>query len=71
MGAKTDDERLAILRAREIPGECREYISHHVRNGLVCIMGVAAKMKDEPDAALRELEWYIDHIAGDLKKIGL
>lgn len=70
MGVNSGDERLAILRSREIPGECKEYISHHVRNGLVCIMGAAMRIKDEPDVR-RELEGYIEHITGDLKKLGL
>ncbi|MDP2690709.1 MAG: hypothetical protein Q8P48_11435 [Deltaproteobacteria bacterium] len=70
MGANVGDERLAILKARDIPVPCKEYISHHVRNGLVSIMGIALRIKDEPEA-LKELEGYIHHIAKDLKKIGL
>ncbi len=70
MGAKLIDEEAAIERAREIPRECRHYISHHVRNGLTSIMGLAMKIKDEPDA-IKELEGYINHIASDLKKVGL
>ena len=70
MGAKMYDEEMAIQRSCEIPKECKKYISHHVRNGLVSIMGAAVKIKDEPDA-IRELEVYIKHIAGDLEKVGL
>lgn len=70
MGAKMHDEEMAIQRSCEIPKECKKYISHHVRNGLVSIMGAAVKIKDEPDA-IRELEVYIKHIAGDLEKVGL
>ncbi len=70
MGAALNDEETAIEKAREIPTECRRYISHHVRNGLVSIMGIAMRIKDEPEA-LEKLEDYIDHIARDLKKVGL
>jgi hypothetical protein len=70
MGAKMLDEEVAIQRSCEIPKECRRYISHHVRNGLVSIMGAAMKIKDEPDA-LKELEANIRHIAFDLEKVGL
>jgi hypothetical protein len=70
MGVKMHDEEMAIQRSCEIPKECKKYISHHVRNGLVSIMGAAVKIKDEPDA-IRELEIYIKHIAGDLEKVGL
>ncbi|CAG1772300.1 hypothetical protein BAC2_02295 [uncultured bacterium] len=70
MGARMLDEELAIQRSCEIPKECKRYISHHVRNGLVSIMGAALKMKDEPDA-LKELEANIRHIAFDLEKVGL
>lgn len=70
MGAKMIDEELAIQRSCEIPRETRRYISHHVRNGLVSIMGLAMKIKDEPDA-IEELEDYVKHIAGDLEKVGL
>lgn len=70
MGARLHDEDAAIKKAPEIPNECRRYISHHVRNGLVSIMGLAMRIKDEPDA-LEKLEDYIDHIARDLKKVGL
>lgn len=70
MGAKMMDEEVAIQRSCEIPKECKRYISHHVRNGLVSIMGAAMKIKDEPDA-LKELEANIRHIAFDLEKVGL
>lgn len=70
MGAKLLDEELAIQKSTEIPKECRRYISHHVRNGLVTIMGLATKIKEEPEA-LKELEGYIRHIAYDLEKVGL
>ncbi len=70
MGAALNDEEMAIEKAREIPTECRRYISHHVRNGLVSIMDIAMRIKDEPEA-LEKLEDYIDHIATDLKKVGL
>jgi hypothetical protein len=70
MGARMMDEEVAIQRSCEIPKECKRYISHHVRNGLVSIMGAAMKIKDEPDA-LKELEVYIRHIAFDLEKVGL
>ena len=70
MGVKMHDEEMAIQRSCEIPKECKKYISHHVRNGLVSIMGAAMKIKDEPDA-LAELEVYIRHIAVDLEKVGL
>lgn len=70
MGAKMLDEEVAIQRSCEIPKECKRYISHHVRNGLVSIMGAAMKIKDEPDA-LKELEANIRHIAFDLEKVGL
>ncbi|CAG1065608.1 hypothetical protein BAC1_01192 [uncultured bacterium] len=70
MGAKMLDEEVAIQRSCEIPKEYRRYISHHVRNGLVSIMGAAMKIKDEPDA-LKELEANIRHIAFDLEKVGL
>lgn len=70
MGAKMLDEELAIQKSAEIPRECKRYISHHVRNGLVSIMGAAMKIKDEPDA-IKELEVCIRHIAFDLEKVGL
>lgn len=70
MGAKLIDEELAIQRSCEIPKECRRYISHHVRNGLVSIMGLALKLQDEPEA-IKEIETRIRHIAGDLEKVGL
>ncbi|MBI5643132.1 MAG: hypothetical protein HY954_06625 [Deltaproteobacteria bacterium] len=70
MGVKMIDEELAIQRSCDIPRECKRYISHHVRNGLVSIMGLAMKIKDEPDA-IKELEVHIRHIAGDLEKVGL
>ncbi|MBI1911725.1 MAG: hypothetical protein HYS21_06950 [Deltaproteobacteria bacterium] len=64
------NEDLAIKRAGEIPKECKLYISHHVRNGLVSILGLAMRIKEEPEA-IDELEGYIMHIAGDLEKVGL
>lgn len=70
MGAMIAQEELAISKSKEIPKECKQYISHHVRNGLVSIMGVAMKITDEPEA-LKELEGYIHHIASDLSKVGL
>jgi len=70
MGAKMVDEEVAIQRSCDIPKECKRYISHHVRNGLVSILGAAMKIQDEPDA-LKELEVYIRHIAVDLEKVGL
>ena len=70
MGAKLAEDAMAIQRSQEIPDECRRYISHHVRNGLVSIMGLAMKIKDDP-VAIRELECYISHIARDLEKVGL
>lgn len=70
MGVKMHDEELAIQKSCEIPKVCRKYISHHVRNGLVSILGAAMKIKDEPDA-INELEVYIKHIAVDLEKVGL
>lgn len=70
MGADVIGEELAIRKSHRIPKECRHYISHHVRNGLVSIMGIAMKIQDEP-GALKELEGTITHIAGDLEKVGL
>lgn len=70
MGADVVGEDLAIKRSSEIPKECRRYISHHVRNGLVSIMGLAMRIQDEP-GALKELEGTISHIACDLEKVGL
>lgn len=70
MGAKMLDEELAIQKSGDIPRECKRYISHHVRNGLVSIMGAAIRMRDEPDA-IKELEVCIRHIAFDLEKVGL
>jgi len=70
VGAMLNDEETAIKKSREIPVECRRYISHHVRNGLVSIMGLAMKIQREPQA-IDELEGYIDHIVKDLKKVGL
>lgn len=70
MGARTYDEEMAIQKASEIPNECKRYISHHVRNGLVSILGAAMKINNEPNA-LKELEGCIRHIAVDLEKVGL
>lgn len=70
MGARLIDEELAIQKAHQIPRETRKYISHHVRNGLASIIGAAERLKDEPQA-MKDLERYISHIAGDLEKIGL
>lgn len=70
MGAKLNNEELAIIKAIDIPKECRHYISHHVRNGLVSILGAAMRMKDEPEA-IKDLEGCIKHIAFDLEKVGL
>ena len=70
MGKRLLEEELAIQRSCEIPRECKKYISHHVRNGLVSIMGLAMKIKDEPEA-IKELEGHIRHIACDLEKVGL
>ncbi|HBG46143.1 MAG TPA: hypothetical protein DDW94_04045 [Deltaproteobacteria bacterium] len=70
MGAKIFGEELAIQKSSEIPKECKRYISHHVRNGLVSIMGAAMRLKDEP-GALDDLECCIKHIAVDLEKVGL
>lgn len=64
------NEDVAIKRSGEIPKECKLYISHHVRNGLVSILGLAMRIKEEPEA-IDELEGYIMHIAGDLEKVGL
>jgi len=69
MGAKLVDEDKAISCADQIPQECRKYISHHVRNGLISIMGLAAGVAD-PDT-LEVFEEEIMHIAGDLEKVGL
>lgn len=70
MGVQLNNEDQAVAAANEIPPPCREYISHHVRNGLVSILGAAMKLTKEP-ADLKEMEAYIQHIAKDLKKIGL
>lgn len=70
MGNSMTGEEVAILKSTEIPYECRKYISHHVRNGLLSIMGAAMRLRDEPDA-LEELEDFIRHIAVDLEKVGL
>lgn len=70
MGSALKEDDLAIKKAREIPTECRRYISHHVRNGLVLIMGMAERIQQDP-VALKELEDYVKHIAGDLEKVGL
>ncbi|MBE7414818.1 MAG: hypothetical protein HS130_06165 [Deltaproteobacteria bacterium] len=70
MGADVIAEDLAIRNSHRIPKECRRYISHHVRNGLVSIMGLAMRIQEEP-GALKELEGAIIHIAGDLEKVGL
>ncbi|HEY4707761.1 MAG TPA: hypothetical protein VII64_09900 [Thermodesulfobacteriota bacterium] len=70
MGAKGLIDELAIQKSTEIPKECKRYISHHVRNGLVSIMGAAMRIKDEP-GALDEIECCIRHIAHDLEKVGL
>lgn len=70
MGANLTEDMLAIQRSREIPVECRRYISHHVRNGLLSIMGLAMRIKDDP-VAIKELECHIRHIACDLEKVGL
>lgn len=70
MGVKLHNEDQAIRMSPEIPRECRMYISHHVRNGLVSIWGIAMRIKEDP-GALKELEDHIHHISGDLKKVGL
>lgn len=70
MGARLVGEEAAIRRSSEIPLECVKYISHHVRDGLVSIMGLAARIKDDP-MALKELENRVMDIACDLEKVGL
>lgn len=69
MGATLHDEDLAIRRAGEIPRECKLYISHHVRNGLVSILGSALRIEDQQ--TVEEIEEYVRHIACDLEKVGL
>lgn len=70
MGATHIDDELAKQLSGEIPSPCKKYLSHHIRNGLVSIMGIASKIPEEPEA-MRELESYVKHIALDLEKLGL
>lgn len=70
MGAELIDEEVAIKESIKIPEECKHYISHHVRNGLVSILGAAMKFSDNPED-LYEIETHVTHIVSDLKKMGL
>lgn len=70
MGVALIDEDLAIKKSAEIPKECRRYISHYLRNGLVSIMCYAEKIREDP-GAIDELEAYIRRLACDMEKIGL
>jgi hypothetical protein len=70
MGAELNNEEKAIKKSDRIPKECREYISHHVRNGLVSILGTAMKFSERQED-IREIEDHVTHIVEDLKKVGL
>lgn len=64
MGADVGDESKAIELLKALPEEARQYLSHHIRNGVQNVI-CAIHMKDE--AAVEEA---LRHIILDIERVG-
>ena len=71
MGIKLRTDDMALTEARKIPYECREYLSHHVRNGLLGILSIIILEDGEASETYDRVYQQVNHIVEDLKKIGI
>jgi hypothetical protein len=71
MGAKLRNDDMALTEAGKIPYECREYLSHHVRNGLLGILSIIILEDGETSQTYDRVCQQVNHIVEDLKKIGI
>jgi hypothetical protein len=71
MGAKLSNEDRALIEAKKIPYECREYLSHHVRNGLLGILSIIILEDGETSETYDRVYQQVNRIVEDLKKIGI
>ncbi len=71
MGAKLQNDVMALTEAKKIPYECREYLSHHVRNGLLGILSIIILEDGETSETYDKVYQQVNHIVENLKKIGI
>ena len=71
MGAKLRNEDMTLTEAKKIPDECREYLSHHVRNGLLGILSIIILEDGETSETYDRVYQQVNHIVEKLKKIGI
>ncbi len=71
MGAKLQNDAMALTEAKKIPYECREYLSHHVRNGLLGILSIIILEDGETSETYDKVYQQVNHIVENLKKIGI
>jgi hypothetical protein len=71
MGSRLRNEDMALTEAKKIPYECREYLSHHVRNGLLGILSIIILEDGETSETYDRVYQQVNHIVEDLKKIGI
>ncbi len=71
MGSKLRNEDMALTEAKKIPYECREYLSHHVRNGLLGILSIIILEDGETSETYDRVYQQVNHIVENLKKIGI
>ena len=71
MGSKLRNDDTALTEAKKIPYECREYLSHHVRNGLLGILPIIILEDGETSETYDRVYQQVNHIVENLKKIGI
>lgn len=72
MGANFESDDAAFVEAKNIPKECRDYLSHHLRNELCSIIGVVElKVKEISPDLYESIHARVFHMSADLTAIGL
>ncbi len=66
---RNDD--MTLTEAKKIPYECREYLSHHVRNGLLGILSIIILEDGETSETYDMVYQQVSRIVEDLEKMGV
>ncbi len=66
---RNDD--MTLTEAKKIPYEYREYLSHHVRNGLLGILSIIILEDGETSETYDMVYQQVSRIVEDLEKMGV
>lgn len=71
MGAELQTiDRMAKVRADDIPQEVRAFLSHHLRNSLMGLLCVAY-VKNNDEMVQKEIASIVGHIENDIGSLGI